>query len=37
MWVTGPGCDEDGIVDAIERVTDEELEVREEGDRSLAT
>ncbi len=35
--ITGPGFDEDGIVDAIERVTDKYLGVREEGERFLDT
>ena len=35
--ITGPGFDEDGIVDAVERVTDKYLVVREEGERFLDT
>ncbi|WP_174285931.1 nitrite/sulfite reductase [Sphingomonas bacterium] len=35
--ITGPGFSEDGIVDAIERVTDKYLVVREEGERFLDT
>jgi sulfite reductase (NADPH) hemoprotein beta-component len=35
--ITGPGFDEDGIVDAIERVTDKYLELREGGERFLDT
>ena len=35
--ITGPGFDEDGIVDAVERVTDKYLSVREEGERFLDT
>ena len=35
--ITGPGFDEDGIVDAIERVTDKYLVVREPGERFLDT
>ena len=35
--ITGPGFDEDGIVDAVERVTDKYLEVREDGERFLDT
>ncbi len=35
--ITGPGFDEDGVVDAIERVTDKYLVVREEGERFLDT
>ena len=35
--ITGPGFDEDGIVDAIERVTDKYLVVREGGERFLDT
>lgn len=35
--ITGPGFDEDGIVDAVERVTDRYLAVREEGERFLDT
>ena len=35
--ITGPGFSEDGIVDAIERVTDKFVEVREEGERFLDT
>jgi len=35
--ITGPGFDEDGIVDAVERVTDKYLAVREEGERFLDT
>jgi sulfite reductase (NADPH) hemoprotein beta-component len=35
--ITGPGFDEDGIVDAIERVTDKYVELREGGERFLDT
>ena len=35
--ITGPGFDEDGIVDAVERVTDKYLAVRDEGERFLDT
>jgi sulfite reductase (NADPH) hemoprotein beta-component len=35
--ITGPGFDEDGIVDAVERVTDKYLSVREGGERFLDT
>ena len=35
--ITGPGFDEDGIVDAIERVTDKYIVVREDGERFLDT
>ena len=35
--ITGPGFDEDGIVDAIERVTDKYLIVREKDERFLDT
>jgi sulfite reductase (NADPH) hemoprotein beta-component len=35
--ITGPGFDEDGIVDAIERVTDKYLATREQGERFLDT
>lgn len=35
--ITGPGFDEDGVVDAIERVTDRFVEVREPGERFLDT
>ncbi|WP_188237720.1 nitrite/sulfite reductase [Sphingopyxis sp. LK2115] len=35
--ITGPGFDEDGIVDAIERVTDKYLAERAEGERFLDT
>jgi len=35
--ITGPGFDEDGIVDAIERVTDKYLELREDGERFVDT
>ena len=35
--ITGPGFSEDGVVDAIERVTDRYLEVRETGERFLDT
>ncbi len=35
--ITGPGFSEDGVVDAIERVTDRYLEVREGGERFLDT
>ena len=35
--ITGPGFSEDGIVDAIERVTDKYLVVREDGERFLDT
>ncbi|MGK6323941.1 nitrite/sulfite reductase [Sphingomonas sp. DT-51] len=35
--ITGPGFDEDGVVDAIERVTDTYLQVREKGERFVDT
>jgi sulfite reductase (NADPH) hemoprotein beta-component len=35
--ITGPGFSEDGVVDAIERVTDRYLQVREDGERFLDT
>ncbi len=35
--ITGPGFDEDGIVDAVERVTDKYLELRENGERFVDT
>jgi sulfite reductase (NADPH) hemoprotein beta-component len=35
--ITGPGFDEDGIVDAVERVTDKYVELREGGERFLDT
>ena len=35
--ITGPGFDEDGIVDAIERATDKYLTVREQGERFVDT
>ena len=35
--ITGPGFSEDGIVDAIERVTDRYLAVRDDGERFLDT
>ncbi|CAM3146613.1 putative sulfite or nitrite reductase [Sphingomonas antarctica] len=35
--ITGPGFDEDGIVDAVERVTDKYLQSREAGERFLDT
>ena len=35
--ITGPGFDEDGVVDAIERVTDKYLEIREHGERFVDT
>ena len=35
--ITGPGFSEDGIVDAIERVTDRYLAVRDQGERFLDT
>ena len=35
--ITGPGFDEDGIVDAIERVTDKYLATRSEGERFVDT
>ncbi len=35
--ITGPGFDEDGIVDAVERVTDKYLESRQDGERFLDT
>ena len=35
--ITGPGFSEDGIVDAVERVTDKYLEIRENGERFLDT
>jgi sulfite reductase (NADPH) hemoprotein beta-component len=35
--ITGPGFDEDGIVDAVERVTDKYLETRSDGERFIDT
>ena len=35
--ITGPGFDEDGVIDAIERVTDKFVAVREPGERFLDT
>ncbi len=35
--ITGPGFDEDGIVDAVERVTDKYLDVRDDGERFIDT
>jgi sulfite reductase (NADPH) hemoprotein beta-component len=35
--ITGPGFDEDGVVDAIERVTDKYLATRTEGERFVDT
>jgi len=35
--ITGPGFNEDGVVDAVERVTDKYLEMRQEGERFLDT
>ena len=35
--ITGPGFSEDGVVDAIERVTDRYMQVREDGERFLDT
>ncbi|HMP46535.1 MAG TPA: nitrite/sulfite reductase, partial [Sphingopyxis sp.] len=35
--ITGPGFDEDGVVDAIERVTDKYLSERAEGERFVDT
>jgi len=35
--ITGPGFNEDGVVDAVERVTDKYLELRTEGERFLDT
>ncbi|WP_375381135.1 nitrite/sulfite reductase [uncultured Sphingomonas sp.] len=35
--ITGPGFSEDGVVDAIERVTDRYLAVRDDGERFLDT
>jgi sulfite reductase (NADPH) hemoprotein beta-component len=35
--ITGPGFDEDGVVDAIEKVTDLYLQVRTDGERFLDT
>jgi sulfite reductase (NADPH) hemoprotein beta-component len=35
--ITGPGFDEDGIVDAVERVTDKYLQTRDEGERFIDT
>ena len=35
--ITGPGFDEDGVVDAIERVTEKYLAVRADGERFLDT
>ncbi len=35
--ITGPGFSEDGVVDAIERVTDRYLQVRDPGERFLDT
>ncbi|HEX4694135.1 nitrite/sulfite reductase [Sphingomonas sp.] len=35
--ITGPGFNEDGVVDAVERVTDKYLALREDGERFLDT
>ncbi len=35
--ITGPGFDEDGIVDAVERATDLYLQVRDDGERFIDT
>jgi sulfite reductase (NADPH) hemoprotein beta-component len=35
--ITGPGFDEDGIVDAVEKATDVYLAQRQEGERFLDT
>lgn len=35
--ITGPGFDEDGVVDAIERVTDTYIRIRETGERFVDT
>ncbi|MEO1490259.1 MAG: nitrite/sulfite reductase [Pseudomonadota bacterium] len=35
--ITGPGFDEDGVIEAVEKVTDVYLETREEGERFLDT
>ena len=35
--ITGPGFSEDGVVDAIERVTDRYLAERQEGERFVDT
>ena len=35
--ITGPGFTEDGIVDAVERVTDKYLDVRDDGERFIDT
>lgn len=35
--ITGPGFDEDGIVDAVEKVTELYMQVREEGERFVDT
>jgi sulfite reductase (NADPH) hemoprotein beta-component len=35
--ITGPGFDEDGIVDAVEKITDLYLELRSDGERFLDT
>ena len=35
--ITGPGFDENGIVDAVERVTDKYLDVRDAGERFIDT
>ncbi len=35
--ITGPGFDEDGVVDAVEKVTDVYLGIREEGERFIDT
>ncbi len=35
--ITGPGFDENGIVDAVERVTDKYLDVRDDGERFIDT
>jgi sulfite reductase (NADPH) hemoprotein beta-component len=35
--ITGPGFDEDGIVDAVERVTDLYVQAREDGERFIDT
>jgi sulfite reductase (NADPH) hemoprotein beta-component len=35
--ILGPGFDEDGIVDAVEKVVDTYLALREEGERFIET
>jgi sulfite reductase (NADPH) hemoprotein beta-component len=35
--ITGPGFDEDGVIEAVEKVTDVYLAVREDGERFLDT